>query len=346
MKIPINSLCQGAQDILEYLGETPQNAAEIANSLVKADMRGISTHGTYLLKIIEMRVKAKQLLLPTIPTVVSDSGATAIIDGADGIGMVAGHVAVELAVEKAKQFGISVVLIRNTNNVGSLASYTQLVADNGMIAIMSGNAAPAMSPWGGAEQFIGTNPIGISVPADGSGFTADMASSVVARGKIRKASRQGVQIPDNWALDENGISTTDPDKALKGTLLPIGGPKGSALALTVDIIAGMLSGAGFGKALKSFHELEGPTKVGVSLIVIDVAHFMPLDHFKELMATYTDTIKGLRKAEGFTEILMPGEIEYRKEKNSEECGVEIDSQQIETLNELLIKSGSEIKLGG
>jgi len=345
MKIPVNSLRQGAQDILVYLGETPQNAAEIANSLVKADMRGISTHGTYLLKIIDMRVKGKQLSLPTIPKVVSDSGATAIIDGADGIGMVAGHMALELGMEKAKQFGISIVLIRNTNNVGSLASYTQRAADNGMIAIMSGNAAPAMAPWGGAEQFMGTNPIGISIPADGSGFTADMASSVVARGKIRKASRQGVQIPENWALDENGITTTDPDKALKGTLLPIGGPKGSALALTVDIISGMLSGAGFGKTLKSFHELEGPTNVGVSIIIIDIARFMPLDHFKELMTGYTETIKGLKKAEGFTEVLMPGEIEYRKEKNSEENGVEIDAQQIAALNELLVQSGSEIRLG-
>ncbi|MHB1391511.1 MAG: Ldh family oxidoreductase [Clostridia bacterium] len=344
MKVSVDKLRQGARDIVIHLGETPGNAEKIANSLVKADMRGISTHGTYLLKIMDARVKGKQLTLPTIPKVVTDSGATAIIDGADGIGMVAGHMALEVGMEKAKQYGIGMVLIRNTNNVGSLASYTQRAAENGMIAFMSGNAAPAMAPWGGAEQFMGTNPIGISIPADGSGFTADMASSVVARGKIRKASRQGVQIPDNWALDENGTPTTDPNKALKGTLLPIGGPKGSALALTVDILSGMLSGAGFGQQLKSFHELEGPTKVGVSLIIIDVSRFMPLEQFKELMAGYTESIKALKKAEGFNEILMPGEIEYNKEKVSEETGIEIDSQQVSSLNELLKEAGSDIRL--
>lgn len=345
MKIPVSTLKQGAEEILKYLGETPENAVKIAESLVKADMRGVSTHGTYLLKVISMRVEGGQLKLPTIPKVVSDSGATAIIDGVDGIGMVAGTAAIELGIEKAKQYGIGMVLIRNTNNVGSLAYYTQLAAEQGMIAIMSCNAAPAMAPWGGAEQLMGTNPMAISIPADGPGFTADMASSVVARGKIRKAARQGIEIPDNWALDEDGNPTTDPNEALKGSLLPMGGPKGSALAMAIDIISGLMAGSGYGQSLKSFHVLEGPTGVGASCIVIDVSRFMGVDKFKELMSGYTDTVKGMKTANGFKEILMPGEIECHKEENSLENGIEMDDQQVASLNEILEKAGSEIRLG-
>jgi len=345
MAVPVNILKSGVEDILKYLGEAPENAVKIAEILVRADMRGVSTHGTYLLTVISMRVKNGQLKLPTIPKVISDSGATAVMDGMDGIGMVAGSMAIELAIEKAKQYGVGIVLICNTNNLGSLACYTQKAAEQGMVAIMSCNAAPAMAPWGGAEKFMGTNPIAISIPAEGVGFTADMATSVVARGKIRKAARQGVDIPDNWALDANGVPTTDPNKALKGTLLPVGGPKGSALALTVDIISGLLAGSGYGPLLKSFHVLEGPTRVGASCIVIDVSRFMPLGRFKELMVEYSDSIKSLKKAEGFGEILMPGEIEYGKEQNSLKNGIDLDPQLISALDEILVQAGSNIRLG-
>lgn len=345
MIIPVSTLKQGAVEILKYLGETHENAIKIAESLVKADMRGVTTHGTYLLKVISMRVEGGQLKLPTIPKVISDSGATAIIDGADGIGMVAGAAAIELGIEKARQYGIGMVVLRNTNNVGSLAYYTQLAAEQGMIAIMSCNAAPAMAPWGGAEQLMGTNPMAIAIPCDEPGFTADMASSVVARGKIRKAARQGIEIPDNWALDVDGNPTTDPNKALKGALLPMGGPKGSAIAMAIDIISGLLAGSAYGKSLKSFHVLEGPTGVGASCIVIDVARFMAVDNFKELMARYTDNVKNMKKANGFNEILMPGEIECHKEEYSLENGIEMDDQQAASLNALLAEAGSEIRLG-
>lgn len=345
MKIPVDVLKKAAAEILDALGETPENAAEIAECLVKADMRGILTHGTYLLNVIAMRVKGGQLTLPTIPYVISDSGATALIDGMDGIGMVAGIAAMELAIRKAREYGIGIVLIRNTNNIGSLACYTQRAAEQGMIAFMSGNAAPAMAPWGGAEQFMGTNPLSIAIPADGPGFTADMATSVVARGKIRKAARNGKDIPDNWALDVSGVPTTDPNKALDGTLLPMGGPKGSALAMAIDMISGLLAGSGYGPNLKSFHTLEGPTGVGASCIAIDISHFMEIEVFKERMGGYADSVKTMEKAAGFEEILMPGEMEDRKEKESLECGIEMEPHQIADLDELLAKAGSAIRLG-
>ena len=172
-------------------------------------------------------MKAGQLTLPTAAAVDSDDGATAVIDGGDGLGAVAGKLAADTAIKKAKEFGVASALIRNTNNIGTLAYYTEHIARHEMIAVMSCNAAPAMAPWGSAEQFLGTNPVAIAIyTGQDQLFSADMASSIVARGKIRKAARNGETIPQNWAVDKEGNLTTDPKAALKGTLLPMGGAEG------------------------------------------------------------------------------------------------------------------------
>ncbi|MCF6096313.1 Ldh family oxidoreductase [Thermovorax subterraneus] len=344
MKIPVETLKNAAHEILVGLGESPENAKVVSEILVRADMRGISTHGTYLLNVISMRREGGQINIPTNPEVVLDKEAVAVVDGNDGIGMVAANLALEIAMGKAEKYGVSMVLIRNANNVGCLGCYTQRAAENGKIAIMSSNAAPAMAPWGAAEKFLGTNPIAISIPAKTLNFTADMATSVVARGKIREALRNGKTIPDNWAMDPEGRPTTDPAKALEGSLMPIGGPKGSSLAMAVDIISGVLAGSGYGNKLKSFHVLEGPTGVGASCIVIDVSHFMDAESFKEMMEGYFQTVKNLKKAQGVEEIFIPGEIEHRKEKRSLEEGVEVSDKLANSLNELLKKVGSNLRI--
>jgi LDH2 family malate/lactate/ureidoglycolate dehydrogenase len=268
-----------------------------------------------------------------------------VVDGGDGLGAVAGILAVKIVLQKAKQYGIASVLIRNTNNIGALACYTEGIAKEGMVAIMSCNAAPAMAPWGGAEAFLGTNPFAIGIyTGHDMVFSADMASSVVARGKIRKAARNGESIPDNWATDNEGNFTTDPNAALKGALLPMSGPKGSAIALAVDIISGMLSGAQYAPNLKSFHTPEGATGVGASLIVLDISRFMELGVFQKHMESYIESIKDMKKAKGFDEIFIPGEIEYNKEQKSYKEGIELDEKAAEAIDSLLEAIGSEKRL--
>ncbi|OQB24196.1 MAG: putative oxidoreductase YjmC [Firmicutes bacterium ADurb.Bin182] len=346
MKFDYYELLDVASQILIACGEEKTNAYVAAKSMVKADARGITTHGTYLLTPIYKRIQVNQLSLPTKATVVKDSGATAIVDGGDGLGAIAGQLALEIATEKAKTYGLSSVLIRNTNNVGSLAFYTEQAAKEGLIAIMSCNAAPAIAPWGGAEAFMGTNPVAISFYTGKELiFTLDMASSVVARGKIRKAERNREPIPDNWALDENGNPTTDPAAALKGTLLPIGGPKGSALALAVDILSGILPGGSHAPNLKSFHSPEGSTGVGASLILLSIERFLNIGEYVNTMEDYIASIKKVKKAKGFEEILIPGELEYRRELDSMKYGIELDNDAIDAINNLLKKTGSGIRLG-
>jgi LDH2 family malate/lactate/ureidoglycolate dehydrogenase len=347
LKLIYNSLYDCAVEVLEACGEIKENAEIVAENLIKADARGINTHGTYLLTPIWERANAKQLSLPTNAYIAVDEGATAVIDGGDGLGAVAGILAVKTAVQKAKQYGVASVLIRNTNNIGALACYTEVAAKEGMIAIMSCNAAPAMAPWGGSEAFLGTNPFAIGIyTGHDMVFSADMASSVVARGKIRKAARNGETIPDYWATDDEGNFTTDPNAALKGALLPMSGPKGSAIALAVDIISGMLSGAQYAPNLKSFHTPEGATGVGASLIVIDISRFMDLKVFQEHMEGYIKSIKSMKKAKGFDEIFIPGEIEYKKEQDSYKYGIELDEKAVKAIDSICEAFRLKNRLGG
>jgi len=331
-------------EVLKGLGASEDEAPLVAESLVRAEMRGTDTHGLPYLKLLGERIEARMVSVPTRVTVLKDEGATALLDGGNGIGQVAGWKAMELSLRKAREFGIGSTLIRNTNNLGFFAFYTIHAAAEGFAGIAMGNANAAISPWGGAEAFFGTNPISIAVPGSPEPIALDMSSSLVARGKIRRAQRLGEKIPLGWALDDSGAPTEDPAAALKGTLLPIGGPKGYGLAFMVDVLAGMLSGAAFGRDIKSFHQLMGPTEVGALTLAINVERFMPLGQFRGLMKGYLDSIRGSRKAKGTARIYLPGEIEAENEKASRERGIELRPASVELVNQLLEKLNSPMRL--
>jgi LDH2 family malate/lactate/ureidoglycolate dehydrogenase len=259
---------------------------------------------------------------------------------------VAVHKAMTMSIQKARDFGLGCSLVRNTNNIGILSFYTLLASNAGMVGIVMSNAAPAMSPWGGSEAFFGTNPISVAIPGDAEdpAIVLDMSSSVVARGKIRRAARLKENIPEGWAFDETGASTTDADKALKGTLMPIGGPKGSGLAMVVDILAGILSGSKYGSDVITFHQLAGPTGVGVFTLAIDIERFMDRNQFRKLIQAYFTTIKASKKTDGVSQIYLPGEIEFEKEKASMKEGIEIGEGVVKNLSLLLKRVKSPLRL--
>ncbi len=331
-------------EVLRGLGAAEDESAIVAESLVRAEMRGTDTHGLPYLKLLAERVDARMVSVPTRVTVVQDRGATVLLDGGNGIGQVAGWKAMEWSIRKAKDSGIGLALIRNTNNLGFFAFYTMHAAEQGLVGIAMGNANAAISPWGGAEAFFGTNPISIAVPGGEEPLALDMSSSLVARGKIRRAQRLGEPIPLGWALDASGVPTQDPGAALKGTLLPIGGPKGYGLALMVDVLAGMISGAAFGRDIKSFHQLTGPTRVGAMMIAIDVEPLMPLSQFRALMQGYVTAIRASKKGQGTTRIYAPGEIEFEKEQKSRREGIELAPGAVAMVNGFLEKLQSETRL--
>jgi LDH2 family malate/lactate/ureidoglycolate dehydrogenase len=346
MRVMPDRLKEITIEILKGLKASAEESVLVAESLVQADMRGIDTHGVNFLKLLADRVEVQMVNLPTRLKVIKEDVATGLIDGGNGLGQVAAQRAMTMSIQKAQGCGVGCCLVRNTNNIGFLAFYTLMAAQKGMVGIIMTNGAASMSPWGGAQPFFGTNPLSIAVPGGPAEtpVVLDMSSSLVARGKIRRAHRMKESIPLGWAFDETGNPTTDPAAALKGTLAPIGGPKGYGLAMMVDVLAGMLSGSKYGSDVKTFHQPEGPTGVGVCCIAIDVEKFMSVENFHSLFRSYTEAITGSKKARGVSRIYLPGEIEAEKERLSLKDGIEISPGTAKDLNDLLEKVSSPLRL--
>jgi len=346
MRVMPDRLKEITIEILKGLKASAEESVLVAESLVQADMRGIDTHGVNFLKLLADRVDVQMINLPTRLKVIKEDVATGLIDGGNGLGQVAAQRAMTMSIQKAQGCGVGCCLVRNSNNIGFLAFYTLMAAQKGMVGIIMTNGAASISPWGGAQPFFGTNPLSIAVPGGPAEtpVVLDMSSSLVARGKIRRAHRMKESIPLGWAFDETGNPTTDPAAALKGTLAPIGGPKGYGLAMMVDVLAGILSGSKYGSDVKTFHQPEGPTGVGVCCIAIDVEKFMSVENFNSLFRSYTEAITGSKKARGVSRIYLPGEIEAEKERLSLKDGIEISPGTAKDLNDLLEKVKSPLRL--
>ena len=346
MKIVIKDLRKAISDVLLALDASEKEASLVADVLIEADLRGIPTHGCAFIPLIAERYANKVINIPTKLDFVNDDGAITHIEGNNGFGQVAAAEAMQQCIDKAKQNGIGFSLVRNTNHIGFLCYYPLMAVAEGMVGISMTNAAPAMAPFGGAEAFFGTNPLSIASPvAKGHPFVLDMSTSVVARGKIRRAQRENQSIGDGWALDADGLPTNDPNAALAGTVLPIAGPKGYGLSLFIDLLSGLLSGSKYGKDLLTFHKPLGPTGVGATFIAIDIKRFMPLEQFNTLAHDYAESIRNMKKAKGVEQIYLPGEIEaIRAESSRKEGLVEVDDQIIDKINLILKEKGLSLHL--
>lgn len=342
MKTRVEQLKSMATAVLRGAGVSQEEAAVVAESLTRAEMRGVPTHGVNFLPMIVQRIKSGLLVVPTKLTVISDEGSTTHIDGGNGLGQIAAAEAMRKAIENARTYGTGVSLVRNTNHIGLLAFYTLMAAEEGMIGVCACNSAPSMAPWGGAEPFFGTNPFSIAAPAEGDfPVVLDMSTSVVARGKIRRAVRMNQSIPVGWALDASGEPTEDPESAMKGTLLPIGGPKGYGMAFFVDLISGLLSGSKYSRQVSTFHQPLSPTGVGVFALAIDVSRFMPLQTFRRLATEHARSIRSSTKVKSTSRIYLPGEIEAENEKRALAEGLEIDPEVRRALEHLQSELGLE-----
>jgi len=275
---------------------------------------------------------------------VSESDATVLIDGNNNFGAVVGSRALEIALSKAKQHGASLVGVKGSNHFGTGAYYALKAIEQGMVLLVMSNASQTMPPTGGIRPFIGTNPLAVGVPAGQEmPFVLDMATSLVARGKIIVAAQKGENIPLGWAIDKDGNPTTDANAALEGSVLPVGGPKGYAISMFIDILCGVLTGAGFGKYVNNMYEnWEQPQNVGHMFLAVDINRFIPLEMFKRRMDQYIREIKQEPKAPGVHEILIPGEIEYRRTREQKETGIELPYKVVRELTEIGERYGIEL----
>ncbi|MYZ46997.1 Ldh family oxidoreductase [Propylenella binzhouense] len=311
----------------------PQDARVIAECLVRADLRGVDTHGIarlggYLDRVRRGLVNPRPNLRPRRVT-----PAVAHLDGGDGFGFVIATRAMAEAMAMAGEVGIGMVSAMRSTHFGMAASYVLQAVEAGFIAFVFTNASRAMPPWGGREALLGTSPFAAGAPGGERGpFVLDMAPSVAARGKIRRAQRMGEQIPLGYALDAEGKPTTDPVKALQGVVLPMGGPKGSGLSMLMDIMGGVLSGAAFaGDVTDQYKDYTRPQNVGHFFLAIRPDLFMSAADFRARMDVLVERVKTCPRAEGFDEILMPGEPEARQEARRLAAGIPYQAKDLEPL---------------
>ncbi len=297
--------------ILRSAGLPDDDAELIADSLVEANLRGIDSHGVSRIPIyVERIVRGLTNTRPDV-RVVSESGGAVVLDGDNGMGQVVLQRAMQLALEKLPHQSTVSIAVRNSNHYGSGAYFARRATEHNAAAFIYGNAPATMAAWGGSERFLGTNPYTFAVPAGSNDpIVLDMATSVVARGKIILADQLGQDIPVGWAVDAEGMPTTNASDALAGSVLPFGGPKGYGIALMVEIMAAMFSGANSGPAVGDLYDnLEERQGVGAFLTLTDITAFQPLEHFAARMDALVAALKAT--AAPGSEVLMPGEIEQR-----------------------------------
>ncbi len=316
----------------------PENEAEIvATHQVKANLVGHDSHGViHILEYCERIDKGH--IVPGAPFVVErETPTTAVINGNWGFGFVVTEKAMRMAIDKAKTQGIAAITVHFQSHIGRLGDYPTMAAREGMIGLItadSGAGPKAVVPFGGKARRLGTNPICIGVPSDMEGqVLLDMATSAVAAGKISLARNRGEQVPAGWIVDKDGNPTTDPrDYAAGGAILPVGadqGHKGYGLSFMVEMFSGLLTGLGFGIDPQARHN------DGVFISVYQVENFRPLADFKREMKEFAEFVKTSPPAEGFTEVLYPGEIEYKTELKRREEGIDVEEETWNQITDLM-----------
>lgn len=319
--------------ILTSNGVSAPDAAIIAKSLVQADLRGVDTHGSSRIPSYVARIRSGVLDPHATPTLTQTTPVIAHIDGHNAFGFVAAHAGMASAIAMAQVYGIGMVSIAHSNHFGMSAWLVQQALDADMMSLVFTNSSPALPVWGGREKLMGVSPIACGAPAGKSKpFILDMAPSVAARGKIYKALRRGEKIPGDWALDGEGRPTEDPARALEGVMLPMGGPKGSALAVMMDVFSGVLSGSAFAGGVTGPYDPSKPADVGHFLIAIKPDLFMDLEAFKERMDVLYQKVVGSVKADGVERIYFPGEIEQLKMEERLVTGIPFVQAEIDALN--------------
>lgn len=341
-----SALRRFAEDVLLAAGLTPAPAQLVSDSLVSASLRGVDSHGIHLLPHYVNQIRKGNIDIATDGRVVCESGACLLYDGEHALGQCVSAVCCGHAVRLAHRHGIGLIITRNSNHFGAAAFWALRISAEGMIGVVMCNASPSVPPWQGREGRLGTNPISVSVPGTGAGgWLLDMATTTVALNRILKAAANGEpSLPAGWASDSEGVPTTDTQTALKGLLLPLGGYKGSGLALMIEILCAVLSGGAMSTEVGGLHNLERPMNTSQLFLAIDISRFLSAEEFQSRMERLICTVKSARSAAGYDEILVAGDPESRAEEHRRKHGIPIEGALWERLATLARESGVELPL--
>jgi LDH2 family malate/lactate/ureidoglycolate dehydrogenase len=351
IRVSVNQLTKFIEDVLVAMEIPAADARIIADVIITSDLWGVASHGIAHLKMYHERMKAGLQLPVSRWSVVKDTPTTAVIDGANGMGMVIGYNAMKIAIQKARQFGLGAVAVRNSSHYGVAGYYALMAVQEGMVGISLTNAHPSIAPTFGVTPLLGTNPISVAAPTDEPfPFLFDAATAVVTRGKIEVAAREGNPIPSGWVIGQDGSALTDASQLIeqmnqdRAALLPIGGlsellggHKGYGLATMVEIFSAAFQNGAF---LSELHDTDAQGKpnflrIGHFFLAINIEHFLPLEDFKRTTGTMMRELRGSQNAPGHERIYTAGEKEYYNTQYVMEKGVEITPGVQRALNILV-----------
>ena len=323
MKLTVSELLELMSNKLQKAGLNKEHADIVADVLVFADVRGVHSHGAMRVEYYSERI-AKGGWNTNPKFEYKETGpCSAIFDGDNASGHVVAKLAMDKAIEMAQKSGVAIVGVRRIAHSGSLGYFINQAVDAKMVAITLCQSDPMAVPYGGAESYYGTNPIAFGAPSDdGRALIMDLATTVQAWGKILHARSKNVEIPDTWAVDKDGVPTTDPFKV--SSLVPIADAKGYALMMMVDVLSGVLLGLPFGNKVSSMYkDLSKGRELGQMHIVLNPSYFTDAAQFmKNITQTMVD-LNGIKPAPGFDGVMYPGQRSSGVKAKNEKNGIEI-----------------------
>ena len=358
--VPVGVIEDFMVDVFKALGVPEDEARICSDVLIASDLRGIESHGVGRLKYYYDRIVAGVQFTTTEMEIVKETETTAVVDGHHGMGHVIAYRSMRMAMDKAKQYGLGAVTVRNGTHFGIAGYYPLMAAKEGMMGLCVTNARPAIAPTFSTEPMLGTNPIAFAAPSDMAyPFCFDGATSISQRGKIEVLARAEKPVPEGWIIDAQGEPLTDPNQILddlgKATaaLLPLGGAgetlagyKGYDLATLVEILSASLCGGVFMKDLLGFAEdgSRRPYMLGHFFLAIDIEHFIPLDVSRQITGQIMCALQNARKAPGEDRIYVAGEKEHEAEERVRDKGVPVNPnlrQELQTMRDDLEIAGYE-----
>jgi len=338
--VPADVLQRFVEEVFVQVGTPPDDARICAEVLVASDLRGIESHGVGRLKVYYERIRAGVQIVETQMEIVRETETTALVDGHHGMGAVIAHRSMRLAMDKARQYGVGSVAVRNSTHFGIAGYYALMAAREGMMGLALTNARPVIPPTFGAEPMLGTNPIAFAAPSDaGFPFCFDAATSVVSRGKIEVYDRAEKPTPEGWVIDPAGQPLTDPRQILRGLptgeamMLPLGGAgeatggyKGYSLATMVEILCASLGAGAFMKDLLGVAPdgSRRPYMLGHFFLAVDIEHFLPLELSRQVTGQIMRELQSARRAPNEDRIYVAGEKEHEMQEMVRQRGIPVN----------------------
>lgn len=337
-------------DVFKAQGVKDEDARICADVLIASDLRGIQSHGVGRLVYYYERIQAGIQFPQNQMEIVKETETTALVDAHHGMGHPTAYRSMQLAIDKAKQYGLGAVAVKNATHFGIAGYYPLMAAKQGLMGFAFTNARPSIAPTFGTEPMLGTNPIAFAAPSDTDRpFCFDGATSIAQRGKIEVADRAEKPVPEGWVIDAQGESMTDATEILKAipkfqaSLLPLGGVgeslagyKGYGLAVMVEILSASLSGGPFMKDLLGFEEdgSRRPHRLGHFFLAIDIEHFLPVEISRKITGDIMRALQGAKKAPDAERIYVAGEKEYEREQKIREVGIPMNANLLKNLRML------------